>query len=376
MKTKNINIASFFTGAGGIDIGFEGNFIVPSKSIDFDEYPEYQHQQTYQYVKLKKTRFTNVYCNDINPKAERVYNGNLKHKNYEVGSIVDVVDKWQNNPELIPQNIDVVTGGFPCKDFSLCGRRGGFNSHKNHDGVITDKPTPNNRGRLYYYMSKAIELIRPKIFIAENVSALQSMTNVFDTIKKDFANIGDGYHILHRDCNFADYGVPQNRKRIIFIGVLKTHLKKPIDKIDFWPTATHKNKHVSTMDYLFDLVEPENAICIDQKKYSRAKKLKSGQGQKEINPKKPAMTIRAEHHGNIEFRRLKNGLHVEELQRGLQQRRLTIHECARLQTFPIDYNFCDFVSATDAYKLIGNAVSPLFAFYLANKLQNIWSDIF
>ena len=99
-----------------------------------------------------------------------------------------------------------------------------------------------------------------------------------------------------------------------------------------------------------------------------------------------APTIRSEHHGNIEYRRLSaqhGGKHSSELANGLEERRLTIRECARIQTFPDDYQFIlpaangeRSVSASDAYKLIGNAVPPLLAYHIAKRLEENWEKYF
>ena len=90
-------------------------------------------------------------------------------------------------------------------------------------------------------------------------------------------------------------------------------------------------------------------------------------------------TMRAEHHGNIEFRRLSaehGGTHLAELQSGLPERRLTVRECARIQTFPDSYAFLPHISASAAYKVIGNAVPPLLGFFIANQLEKIWGELF
>lgn len=99
-----------------------------------------------------------------------------------------------------------------------------------------------------------------------------------------------------------------------------------------------------------------------------------------------APTIRSEHHGNIEFRRLSiehGGKIRNELDTGLKERRLTVRECARLQTFPDDYHFVmpggdgyGRVSASEAYKLIGNAVPPLLAYHIAKRLEGNWDLYF
>jgi DNA (cytosine-5)-methyltransferase 1 len=105
------------------------------------------------------------------------------------------------------------------------------------------------------------------------------------------------------------------------------------------------------------------------------------QGSSEISLTKPGPTIRAEHHGNIEYRRLSlehGGKSTEELSLGLSERRLTVRECARLQTFPDEYRFVipKKLSQSDGYKLIGNAVPPLLAYRLAKQLEKVWDEIF
>ena len=121
-------------------------------------------------------------------------------------------------------------------------------------------------------------------------------------------------------------------------------------------------------------------------KYSKAKYLPKGQGNIEIKLDSIAPTIRAEHHGNIEFRRLSaenGGMLAEELAAGLKERRLTVRECARIQTFPDTYRFIlektaenKSVSASDAYKIIGNAVPCVLAYNIAMQLAENWNKYF
>ena len=97
-------------------------------------------------------------------------------------------------------------------------------------------------------------------------------------------------------------------------------------------------------------------------------------------------TIRSEHHGNIEFRRLSvehGGVYADELGSGKGERRLTVRECARIQTFPDSYDFVfrneetkTSVSASEAYKLIGNAVPPLLGFHIAKRIETLWDTYF
>lgn len=110
------------------------------------------------------------------------------------------------------------------------------------------------------------------------------------------------------------------------------------------------------------------------------------QGQSEVNIDGIGPTIRAEHHGNIEFRRLSKehgGKINEELEIGLPERRLTPRECALIQSFPPDYQFIIpksrnrfLISASSAYKLIGNAVPPLLAYHIAKRIEKLWTLYF
>jgi DNA (cytosine-5)-methyltransferase 1 len=144
---------------------------------------------------------------------------------------------------------------------------------------------------------------------------------------------------------------------------------------NYFPYATCK-------DAFAGLVEPELSKDLAQQAYSKAKHFtKKMQGGAEINLNKPGPTIRAEHHGNIEFRRLSEvngGKNSTELVINMPQRRLTVRECARLQTFPDDYEFVvpEKISASDGYRLIGNAVPPLLAYRLGQRLEEIWDELF
>lgn len=111
------------------------------------------------------------------------------------------------------------------------------------------------------------------------------------------------------------------------------------------------------------------------------------QGQTEIRLDNLGPTIRSEHHGNIEFRRLSKengGENLEELKNNLPQRRLTPRECALIQTFPPDFPFVKYkgytkrfqVNQSGAYKVIGNAVPPLLAYNIARRIEELWPIYF
>lgn len=112
------------------------------------------------------------------------------------------------------------------------------------------------------------------------------------------------------------------------------------------------------------------------------------QGQTEVDINGIGPTIRAEHHGNIEYRRLAKehgGMMDKELNMGLMERRLTPRECGLIQTFPRDYEFVIprpgasqkyILSPSAAYKIIGNAVPPLLAYHIGKRVESLWNLYF
>ncbi len=419
------NLLSLFTGCGGMDIGFEGGFKIPKATINTDIHKDWIQNEDEIYYYLKETFFETKFANDISEHAKIAWNDYFSKKRghdlngtFRVGSIVDIVKEYQNgNKKVFPKNIEIVTGGFPCQDFSIAGKRKGFNSHKDHHGNIinSDIPTEETRGKLYMWMKQVVEITLPKIFIAENVKGLANLGEVKEIIQSDFSNInGDGYLVLSpKVLHSGHYGVPQSRERIIFIGFKKSALTKEAlkelsksdisEKYNPYPVATHRlngEMHYSSVEHLMatftkskevlsDLKEPEDTSDLSQMHYSKAKFMGIHcQGQKEIELEKLAPTIRSEHHGNIEYRRLKlsnGGKKINELQKGLKERRLTLRECARIQTFPDDFNFVISnnekntkfsVSPSVGYKLVGNAVPPLLAYHIAKKIESNWKFYF
>ncbi|MCL2193095.1 MAG: DNA cytosine methyltransferase [Treponema sp.] len=413
---KPISVLSLFSGCGGLDLGFEGDFDVIKEAVNEKINPDWKctSGKKNKWKRLPKTRFRTVFANDIVESAKIAW-GNYFDKRgidtsiYWLDSIVDIVKAHKEGKNIFPKNIDVVTGGFPCQDFSVAGKRLGFNSNKNHNGSNIDPgmPTVESRGQLYMWMKDVISITQPKVFIAENVKGLANLTDVKLVIENDFSSIGDnGYLVVDaRILHAADYGIPQSRERIIFIGFKKSALNnKSLEKLsaehidsiyDPYPPQTHAYTRngegllppTNLSQAFAGLSEPEKSSDVSQQKYSKAKYMgKHCQGQIEINLKDIGPTIRSEHHGNIEYRRLskKNGgKHFKELQEGLAERRLTIRECARIQTFPDDYEFViqpengrKGVSASSAYKIIGNAVPPLLGYHVAKRLEKNWELYF
>ena len=407
---NDLKMLSLFSGCGGMDIGFEGGFICHRKSID-PRKNWIANDINADWVQLKKTKFVTVFANDILSEARIAWLSYMGKRGYDdeiyrFQSIVDLVKLHNQGVDVFPKNVDIVTGGFPCQDFSVAGKRKGFESTKNHEGKIRldSEPTEETRGKLYFWMKQVID-----IFIAENVKGLVNLGEVKDIIQKDFSSADDnGYIVLDpKVLHAADYGVPESRERVIFIGIRKSELKSEahnalIQKIipneyNPYPNPTHDyttkdNNLMPTVvcrDIFKGLKEPEQSRDLSQSNLSKAKYMGNHcQGQKEINLDKIGPTIRSEHHGNIEFRRLSEehgGLITEELNLGLEERRLTPRECALIQTFPPDYTFVrhkDYskkgfaLSASGAYKVIGNAVPPVLAYNIAMRLQDLWSLYF
>ncbi|MBJ6299969.1 DNA cytosine methyltransferase [Staphylococcus aureus] len=301
-----------------------------------------------------KNPFKIIFANDIFKQAADVYEYNFEH-NVERRSITDL--------DLSFENVDIVLGGFPCQTFSYSGKRNGLSDP---------------RGQLYKQMIRVINSCKPKMFIAENVDGIRnskkdiSGTNVdqsaLDTILEDFEE--NGYDVQYHVLNAADYGVPQIRKRVIIIGI-----HKDLGDINsqYYPSPTHfkdvdENKWLTAKDGiedLWNLIDKTSIPNHTYKDFSKAKFYpgKKMQGNNRILSSKPAPTIRAEHHGNIEGHYNYIGDDENDV---LGWRRLSVRECARLQSFPDSFNFIS--SASSSYKMIGNAVPPVMAWNIARAV--------
>lgn len=414
-QESKYKILSLFSGCGGMDLGFEGGFIAPYKSVLMR--PDWIEKVINDdWVLLRSTNYKIVFANDILKEAALTWTHHMEKYGYSpfiyhTESIVDLVKRHEIGYEVFPKDVDVVIGGFPCQDFSVAGKRKGFESLCSHDGKkrTEEQPSEENRGKLYFWMKKVIDITKPKIFIAENVKGLVNLGDVKNVIQSDFSKADDGGYIVltPQVLHAGNYGVPESRERVIFIGIRKSCLKEGLaeklsqniiaEELYPYPKATHNctlndktlAEPVLLRDILKGLKEPEESRDPSQRFYSKAKFMgKHCQGQKEISLDKIGPTIRSEHHGNIEYRRLSEengGTQEDELKHGLKERRLTPRECALIQTFPPDYQFvipenynCTRfkVSSSGAYKVIGNAVPPILAYHIAMRIQELWPIYF
>lgn len=404
-----LRVLSLFSGCGGMDLGFEGGFICHRHSVANPDWIDYDVNDNW--VMLHRNMFRTVFACDILEEARLTWLNYMSryHINpsiYHLDSIVDLVKLHKEGQDVFPHDIDVVTGGFPCQDFSVAGKRKGFESTVSHNGEkrVADEPSEETRGKLYMWMKQVIDIVQPKMFIAENVKGLVSLGDVKDIIQHDFSTAnGNDYIVLDPQVLHAgNYGVPETRERVIFIGIKRSALTQDAmralemdiiqQEYNPYPQPTHNfnvgneslANPVTCRDVLCNLPEPENSDDLAQNFYSRAKYQGNGsQGQTEINMDGLGPTIRSEHHGNIEFRRLSvehGGKNNNELKEGFKERRLTPRECALIQSFPPDYPFVFHrltskryaVSPSGAYKVIGNAVPPMLAYNIARRIQEVW----
>ncbi len=347
----NHTVLSLFSGCGGLDLGIEGGFFVHKECIHSSGKKEW--------LLLPKNKFEVIFATDIMPQAHAVWSSNFKGE-FQQKSIVDLVAEKYPFPKT-----NLIIGGFPCQDFSVAGKREGFTGKK---------------GYLYHSMVDVISYVSPEAFIAENVYGLLYIPGAKEQIISDFESVG--YQVFSYLLCAHEYGVPQTRKRIFFIGLKKDALKHTVSIDDVKPVKTHE--HPVSLDIIFhDLLEPEESQDKEQQQYSKSKFYGfRWEGNREVNLLKPSPTLRA---SGAEFRRLSivhGGKHVEELYEGKKERRLTVRECARIQTFPDNFNLMfnkkgeSIVSMSAAYRLLGNAVPPLLAYHVAKKLNDVWLDIF
>lgn len=298
---NEVSVTSFFAGCGGLDLGFIGGF-------------------DYKSTHFQKTGFSIRAALEKDARCEETYKSNI-------GDHFVRTDLSACDISLLDAS-DVLIGGFPCQEFSLCGPRKGLNSE---------------RGQLYKTLVEYCRIHQPKIFVAENVASIATMDkgNVLRVIAEDFRSAG--YKVEHWLLYAPDYGVPQTRSRIFIVGVREDLPGFP-DK----PVASHADAHPSIEWAIGDLVKVNDESVPNQSQYFKANRAKNGHGQgDEISQRNlPGYTVRANAKSRVQF-------HYE------LPRRLTIRECARLQTFPDSFIFPH--AATSSVMQIGNAVPPVLA---------------
>ncbi len=330
-KIVKPKIVSLFSGCGGLDLGF--------------------HQQGYE----------TVWANDFNEWAVETF------KKYFGDIIVhgdiEEIDPYKDN---IP-DCDLILGGFPCQDFSMIWKRPGLNGE---------------RGNLYKSFLRFVDAKKPKAFVAENVKGLLSVNNkkAIETIIEDFEKIAPGYLVKIQLYNFAEYGVPQFRERVLIVGIrldtgfdfrhpASTHgpgRAKPYvtagQAVEGAEKVPYNNEHMNiapkTIEKLKLISEGGNFTDIPRDHPLYVKGMIS-HVYRRIHRDEPAKTIIAAGGGGTW------GYHYPE------PRALTNRERARLQSYPDDFIFVG--TNTEIRRQIGNSVPSVGVWELAKKLKPLFT---
>jgi DNA (cytosine-5)-methyltransferase 1 len=289
-----------------MDLGFRGGFQVFGR--EYGQLP-----------------FHVVWANDINAAACKTYKQNLD-------DVIQCGDVWKLLDKL-PKRADVVIGGFPCQDISINGKLAGING---------------TRSGLYRAMVKVVEQCKPKVFVAENVKGLLQRYNRENlaTVLADLSGLG--YNLSYNLYLAAEYGVPQMRERVFIVGTARG--VKPFRPP--WPEL-QPGQWMTSKQAIGDLEQCEESEAINHI-WSRAAR-SAEQGNRTIKADQPSDTIRAECHGNIQYHyRL--------------ERRLSMREAARIQSFPDNFIFASKLRETE--RQIGNAVPPVLAWHVAQAVRD------
>ena len=307
---REFTAVSLFCGAGGLDLGFEQSGFRTLWANDYDKDACKTHQNWSK---------ANVVCEDI--------------------SKVDI--------STIPGS-DIILGGFPCQGFSLSGPR-----------KIDD-----SRNVLYKHYVEIVNAKQPKLFVGENVKGLLTMDDgkIFEAIVSEFADCG--YDVYYQLVNARDFGVPQDRERVIICGFRKDL------HITSFDVPVPKNMKMTIREALAGMTEPKsNEICnapYSSRYMSRNRK----RGWDDVSYTIPAMAKQVTlYPGSPDMEKIDTNL-WKFGDNGIT-RRFSWREAAAIQTFPKDLEFHgDLVSK---YKQIGNAVPVKLAAYVATHLYAILS---
>lgn len=308
-KSSIRTVVSMFAGCGGLDLGFLGGF-------------------KYLGENLRKLPFSILEAYEYDDKAIETYRQNIDQNILK-----------QDLSEFVPDQMpsaDVLIGGFPCQDFSSCGPLLGLQSP---------------RGRLYEALVKYMITHQPAVVVGENVLNLERMRSG-EVLKKILADLeATGYTFRVWKMFAPNYGVPQNRTRLFLVG-----RRNDLSGFPEQPAPKHLAKP-RTIDWaIHDLEQVADETIPNQSQYFVASKAKRGNGQGDETSRRgePSYCVRANAKSRVQF-------HYS------LPRRLTVRECARLQTFPDTFAFPH--STTTNIMQIGNAVPPLLAHCVATEIH-------
>lgn len=347
---STLNVLDLFCGAGGLSYGFESAGFDILAGIDND-------------AKALETF-------ELNHKGSKSICGDITQINYEE----------HIKPLLKGKKIDVIVGGPPCQGMSLSGPR------------KFDDP----RNKLYLSYIRLVKEIQPRAFVIENVPGLVGLFGgqIKDSIVEEFTKMG--YHIEYRILCSADYGVPQKRKRVIFVGTKEGKFEYPIINTNVVTCSMALSDLPTLEDELGEevseyVVPPQNAyqqlmrkksdVVLNHVAANHSDKVKQiislvpdGGNYKNL-PKeyresrnfhvawtrfasnKPAPTIDTGHRHHFHYK---------------YNRVPTVRECARLQSFPDDFKFLG--NKTQQFRQVGNAVPPLMAQAIAEQVKKMLEE--
>lgn len=330
-----MKVVSFFAGAGGLDLGFE------------------------------KAGFDVVWANEYDKEIWETYEKNHKNTVLDRRSIVDI-------PSSDVPDCDGIIGGPPCQSWSEAGSKKG----------IADK-----RGQLFYEFMRILADKKPKFFLAENVSGmlLPAHKEALANIKQMFTDIG--YDLSFQLLNVSDFGVPQDRKRVFFIGY-----RKDLGLKFQFPIATTPENKITLEKAIGDL--KDSVLPAKDGNYTNGKDCKVTNHEYMIGGFSSIFMSRnrVRSWDEVSFTIQAGGRHapihpqapkmkfieqnLREFVKGKEKlyRRLSIRECARIQTFPDSFTF-HYSSVVAGYKMIGNAVPVRMGRVLALKIYDDLSNL-
>lgn len=349
MKT-NLNTIDLFCGCGGLSYGFE------------------------------KAGYNILLGIDNDAKALETFELNHKGSKSICGDITGITYEKDIKPLIGNKTIDVIIGGPPCQGMSLSGPR------------KFDDP----RNKLYLTYIRLVEEIKPKAFVIENVPGLVGLFGgqIKDSIIQKFTDLG--YEIQYKILCAADYGVPQNRKRVVFVGIKKGHYEYPKVNSQIVSCSMalsdlpilESELGSEDMPYLTDarndyqkLMRKNSSAVRNHVAANHSEKVKKiislvpdGGNYKDLPEEyrnsrnfhvawtrfasdKPAPTIDTGHRHHFHYK---------------YNRVPTVRECARLQSFPDDFVFLG--NKTQQFRQVGNAVPPLMAQCIAEQLTKALGD--
>ena len=328
------DIISLFSGCGGLDLGFE-----------------------------QVGDYRTIWANDFKPEACETFR-------HHFGNIIREGDIEQIDPYNDPEipHCDLILGGFPCQDFSIIWKQPGLNGE---------------RGNLYKSFLKFVDAKRPLAFVAENVKGILTANGkrAIQQIIEDFQNIEPGYVVIPHLYNFADYGVPELRERVLIVGIRSdtgfdfrhpkpTHgqgeglipyvtVREAFEGVENVPYNNEHLKITARTEKVISLI-PEGgnftAIPTDSPYYVKGM---ISHVYRRVKLDEPSKTIIAQGGGGTW------GYHYPE------NRPLTNRERARIQSFPDDFIF--YGNTTEVRRQIGNAVPPVGVHAIANALKPLFT---